>query len=175
MRQAERLDEWVSAPGELGGTPRGLTHLYTSPTTHAVHTAAPLAHALSPPLQGLAGAHEVGGLSTLKGPAPQCPGARTPTPDSGLVWPAYLDPAAHWEGGFEGLDDHPAHTARRPEVGNDSRRTNLGGRGGSDHSPEICAVSACIPRWVRIHPPELVQSEQYRDLSDRPGIPPCAD
>ena len=121
VRQAARLSEWTAAPGELGGALRSLTHLYSSLTTRAVQTGAPLAHALGLPLHGLAEAHEIGGLySGHTGGNRAAVLGRThadlQTEYPGLVWPAQLDAAMPWAGGFEGLDDHTTHTARAARV-----------------------------------------------------------
>ena len=61
--QARRLAVWTAQDDNC----RPITPLYSSLTTRAVQTAAPLARALGLPVQGLAAAYECGGLST--GPA----------------------------------------------------------------------------------------------------------
>lgn len=98
-RQARRLAGWAA---QGGGGP--VTHLYTSLTTRAAQTAAPLAAALGLPVQGLAAAYECGGLST--GPA----GGFAPVTGRDhaslrldcppLVWPDDLV-GRPWDGGHE--------------------------------------------------------------------------
>lgn len=58
--QARRLAGWA-AQGDGGP----VTHLYSSLTTRAVQTAAPLAGVLGLPVRGLAAAYECGGLTAV--------------------------------------------------------------------------------------------------------------
>ncbi|PNY82950.1 histidine phosphatase family protein [Deinococcus koreensis] len=101
--QARRLADW-SPTDDLC---RRITHLYSSLTTRAVQTAAPLAHALGLDVQGLTDAYECGGLST--GPA----GGFTPVAGRDhdsllldcptLLWPAEIQ-GQGWDGGCEPWD-----------------------------------------------------------------------
>lgn len=97
--QARRLAGWAARGGD-----GPVSHLYSSLTTRAVQTAAPLAAALGLPVRGLAAAYECGGLST--GPA----GGFAPVTGRDhaslrldcppLVWPDDLA-GRPWDGGHE--------------------------------------------------------------------------
>lgn len=115
--QAHALAEFARQDATLSG----LTHLYCSLTTRAVQTAAPLANALSLPVQGLTHAHETGGLFLRgeDGAAYSVPGrshADLLTENPALLWPADLNAAEAWAGGFENADDFPAFSVRAGRV-----------------------------------------------------------
>ena len=100
---------------------QAVTHLYSSLTTRAVQTAAPLAGALGLGVQGLAHAHETGGLFLRdpEGSAYSVPGrthANLLTENPALRWPADLNAAEAWAGGFEQADDEAAFSGRAGRV-----------------------------------------------------------
>lgn len=114
QQQALRLAEWAAGDDLCGR----VTHLYTSLTTRAVQTAAPLAQALGLKAHGLREAYECGGLSS--GPAggfepvagrdhtslqADCPA---------LLWPEDLYGQA-WDGGCEPWE-HARFAARAASV-----------------------------------------------------------
>lgn len=114
--QAEKLAQHAPTDETLSR----LTHLYASLTTRAVQTAAPLAGVLNLPVQGLADAHECGGLyERLED------GSREPRPGrthtallaecAALQWPADLNAGTCWDGGFEAEED-AAYTNRAARV-----------------------------------------------------------
>ncbi|MFW8625395.1 histidine phosphatase family protein [Deinococcus sp. ME38] len=121
FEQARLLGEAANRIPHLGS----LTHLYSSLTTRAVQTAAPLATALALPVQGTDTLHEIGGLYLG-----QLTGPRTPTAGQTrqalqricpeLRWPAPLDGRAAWDGGFE-ANDEQVYAARARTVLNDLR------------------------------------------------------
>lgn len=111
--QARQLAAWAAHDPLFGE----VTHLYSSLTTRAVQTAAPLAAALGLDVHGLAAAHECGGLNT--GPAgnfspvvgrdhpsllQECPTLR---------WPTHLH-GQPWDGGHEPWEQ--ARFARRAQA-----------------------------------------------------------
>ncbi|MBZ9751360.1 phosphoglycerate mutase family protein [Deinococcus sp. HMF7604] len=118
--QARRLAAWAAQDPWCAR----ITHLYTSLTTRAVQTAAPLAEALGLEVQGLEHAYECGGLTT--GPA----GGFTPvlgrdhaslqTDCPALRWPAALE-GQPWSGGAEPWD-HGHFAQRAAQVATDLRR-----------------------------------------------------
>ena len=97
-----------------------LTHLYSSLTTRAVQTAAPLAQTLGLRVQGLTHAHETQGLFQHDD-AGQKRGVtgRTHTDLQNdcpaLLWPADLPSDQGWPGGFE-PNDQAAFSARAGKV-----------------------------------------------------------
>lgn len=103
-QQASRLAEWAACDEFY----RRITHLYTSLTTRAVQTAAPLAQTLGLSVHGLVQAYECGGLNS--GPA----GGFTPVLGREhtslqmecpvLQWPEELEGKA-WDGGCEAWED----------------------------------------------------------------------
>lgn len=115
-RQAQRLAHWALNDETLGN----LTHLYSSLTTRAVQTAAPLADALALSVQGLANAYECGGVfrrldsgerepvagRTLNDLQSECPNLR---------WPTHLPESHPWPGGFE-AEEHEVYTQRAKNV-----------------------------------------------------------
>jgi len=103
-QQASRLAEWAVHDDFY----RRITHLYTSLTTRAVQTAAPLAQTLGLNVHGITQAYECGGLNS--GPA----GGFTPVLGRDhaslqldcptLRWPHELEGRA-WDGGCEAWED----------------------------------------------------------------------
>ncbi|WP_339094147.1 histidine phosphatase family protein [Deinococcus sp. VB343] len=115
---------------------QAVTHLYSSLTTRAVQTAAPLAAALGLGVQGLAHAHETGGLFLRdeSGAGYGVPGkthAELLTENPALRWPADLSAADAWAGGFEREGDEAAFLARAARVLEDLRAA---------HGPEDVAA-----------------------------------
>lgn len=118
--QAQRLADWA-AHDDLC---QRITHLYTSLTTRAVQTAAPLAQALDLKVQGLTDAYECGGLSS----GPQ--GGFTPVMGRNhasllaecpaLLWPEDIHGRA-WDGGCEPWES-ASFAARAAGVGDRLRR-----------------------------------------------------
>lgn len=101
--QAQRLATWASHDPLFGQ----VTYLYSSLTTRAVQTAAPLAKALGLKVHGLRDAYECGGLNT--GPAGQfAPVAGRDHASLLLDCPALLWPEElldqGWDGGYEPWD-----------------------------------------------------------------------
>ena len=114
--QAQALADFAAQDETLSR----LTHLYSSLTTRAVQTAAPLARRLGLKVQGLTHAHETQGLfhrddegvqhgvigrthAELQG---ECPA---------LLWPAELPDGEGWPGGFE-PNDHAVFSSRASTV-----------------------------------------------------------
>lgn len=115
--QARALADFARTDETLGA----VTHLYSSLTTRAVQTAAPLAAALGRPVQGLADAYEAGGLflNDEAGARRAVPGrthAELRAEAPALLWPPDLEAEAAWAGGFEDADDEAALTARAERV-----------------------------------------------------------
>lgn len=115
--QAQALADAARADGTL----RGVTHLYSSLTTRAVQTAAPLAAALELPVRGLAEAYEAGGLFLhdehgARQPVPGRTHTQLLTESPALLWPPDLEAGAAWAGGFEEVDDEVALTTRAGRV-----------------------------------------------------------
>ncbi len=116
-QQARALAEFARTDPTL----QAVTHLYCSLTTRAVQTAAPLAPALGLKVQGLPHAHETGGLFLRdeSGVGYGVPGkAHTEllTENPHLLWPAGLNAAEAWAGGFEPEDDETIFMARAGQV-----------------------------------------------------------
>ncbi|GAA5440189.1 histidine phosphatase family protein [Deinococcus caeni] len=116
FEQARLLGEGANRIPHLGS----LTHLYSSLTTRAAQTAAPLATALALPVQGTDALQEIGGLylGQLTGPRTPTAGQTRQTlqricPE--LRWPAHLDGRSAWDGGFE-ENDEQVYAARARTV-----------------------------------------------------------
>lgn len=112
-------------------TLQGLTHLYSSLTTRAVQTAAPLAAALGLGVQGLTHAHETQGLfhrdeQGVKHPVVGRSHADLLADCPALLWPPELPADGGWPGGFEARDQ-ARYAARAHEVVSQLR---------SAHAPE---------------------------------------
>ncbi|GGK12213.1 phosphoglycerate mutase [Deinococcus malanensis] len=112
--QARRLATWVVGNAQC----QRVTHLYSSLTTRAVQTAAPLAQAMGLKVQGLQDAYECGGLNTGPegqfAPVPGRDHASLLTDCPPLLWPAELH-GQGWDGGYEPWD-HGHFAARAARV-----------------------------------------------------------
>ena len=104
--QAAALAQFARSDATFGR----VTHLYSSLMRRSVQTAAPLAQVLGLPVQGLAQAHEAGGIfgkdeagerQALAGAAHADLLADNPA----LLWPPELDMQEPWAGGFEHYAD----------------------------------------------------------------------
>lgn len=114
--QAQALAEFA----RRDDTWQGLTHLYSSLTTRAVQTAAPLAQALGLNVQGLTHAHETQGLfhrdeAGVKHPVVGRTHADLLADCPALLWPAELPAGVGWPGGFEARNQ-AQYAARAHEV-----------------------------------------------------------
>lgn len=101
-------------------TLQNLTHIYSSLTTRAVQTAAPLAEALGLSVQGLTHAHETQGLfqrdeAGVKHAVVGRSHADLLADCPALLWPAELPADQGWPGGFEARDQE-RYAARAHEV-----------------------------------------------------------
>lgn len=115
QQQALRLANWAVGDGFC----RRITHLYTSLTTRAVQTAAPLAQALGLNVHGLPEAYECGGLNSGPdggfAPVAGRDHASLQVDCPALLWPEELQGRA-WNGGCEPWES--AHFATRAAVVN---------------------------------------------------------
>lgn len=114
--QAQALAEFAAHDETLSR----LTHLYSSLTTRAVQTAAPLARTLGLSVQGLTHAHETQGLfehdeAGVKRSVVGRTHADLQRDCRALLWPADLPGDQGWPGGFE-PDDHAAFSTRARAV-----------------------------------------------------------